>query len=203
MAIFLQSLISMLTAMTFKNDTAWPDGLLAIFTHGRASKATLERRYYGPYDKLLNYCISESFKFYVAPQKPSEDKGRDIFDSISIVVYDRTDKPVLLVEVRDESWALKAELRYRADENMRGRYGFMLEECAIPRLWGLSLLATSMRLYCGDKETYILNPPSISRPDPWRVLPPSFLANEWGLDILSQDGSERLKEVMNDISSHA
>ena len=202
--VFLQSPISMLAAMAFKNDTAWPEDLLALFTRQPTRMATLERRYYGPDDKLLNYCIGESFNFYVASQKSSDDERRDIFkfDSISIVVYDRADNPVLLIEVRDETWALKAELRYCAGENMRDRYAFMLDECAIPRLWGLSLLSISMRLYCVDKETYILNPLSIPRPDTSRVLPLSFLANEGDLDILSQDGFEKLKEIMNDISNN-
>ena len=105
MAIFHQSPISMLAAMTFENDTAWPEDLLALFTRQRTRMATLERRHCGPYDKLLNYCIGESFNFYVTPQKSSDDERRDTFkfDSISIVVYDRADKPVLLVEVSHES----------------------------------------------------------------------------------------------------
>ena len=97
---------------------------------------------------------------------------------------------------------MEAELCYRPDEKIRNRYAFMLDECAIPCLWGLSLLSISMRLYCVDKETYILNPLSIPRPDTSRVLPLSFLANEGDLDILSQDGFEKLKEIMNDISNN-
>ncbi len=57
-----------------------------------------------------------------------------------------------------------------------------------------------MHVYCGDKVSYNLDPQAIPRADPSCGLPPFFLANEWDLDILLQDGSERLKEFMSDIS---
>lgn len=97
-------------------------------------------------------------------------------------MYDTNDKPVLLVEVKDDSWAQKAELRYRADKQMRERYALMLDECPLPRLWGLSLMGTSMRVYCGesgDTQSFDMTPPAIPRPEPsTRVLSPSFLAGE-------------------------
>jgi hypothetical protein len=160
-----------------------------------------ENRYYGPYDKLLNYCFGDSFTFYVAPQNPPRDDSRDAADFIVfLVVFDRNDKPVLIVEVKDDSWAQKAELRYRADVQMRSRYALMLDECPIPRLWGLSLLGTSMRVYCGDTQSYMVAPEAIPRPEPsTRILSPSFLADEWDLDIMSLEGFAKLKEVVGDI----
>lgn len=55
-----------------------------------------------------------------------------------------------------DSWAQKAASRYCADGCMRDRYVLMLEDCPVPRLWGLSLLGTSARVYCGDRESYEL-----------------------------------------------
>jgi len=193
----------MVSAMPFQSDHGWPAGLLTIFNHARAKRTSFENRYYGPYDKLLNYCFGESFTFYVAPQNPPRDDSRDTVDFVVfLVVFDNNDRPVMIVEVKDDSWAEKSELRYRADDQMRGRYALMLDDCPLPRLWGLSLLGTSARVYCGHKTTYEVQPPAIVRPDNSRVLPPTFLAGEWDLDLLTDDGFAKMTEIMADILAH-
>ena len=61
-----------------------------------------------------------------------------------------------------------------------------------------------MRVYCGDTTSFEVDPPVIPRPEPaTRVLFPTFLAGQWDLDILSQDGFAEVKEVVVDILSHA
>ena len=92
-------------------------------------------------------------------------------------------------KLKDDSRAQKAELRYRVDKQMHDRYGLVLDDCSTPRLWGLSVLGTSVPVYCGDKAFY---EEAIPRPEPLsRVLSPSFLAEEWDLDLLSQEGFEK------------
>jgi len=118
-------------------------------------------------------------------------------------VFNSNDRPVVIVEVKDDSWAQKGELRYRADKQMRDRYGLMLDDSATPRLWGLSVFGTSVRVYCGDKASYEVTPQAVPRPEPLsRVLSPSFLAREWDLDLLSQEGFEKMKEIVTDILTH-
>ncbi|KAM5537324.1 hypothetical protein V8D89_009054 [Ganoderma adspersum] len=68
-----------------------------------------------------------------------------------------------------------------------------------PILLGLSLLGTSMRIYCGDVKSHTIDPPAKSG----RTMPPSFLAGEWDLDILSQEGFEKIKTVIGDITAHS
>jgi len=145
----------LLEVMPFQTDNAWPAGLLTIFEHGRARHSTFENCYHGPYNKLLNYCFGSKFTFYVAPQNPPASNSRDTVDFVVfLVVFNSDDKPVLIVEVKDDSWAQKAELHYRADNQMRDRYGLMLDDCPTPRLWSLSVLGTSVHVYCGDKASY-------------------------------------------------
>jgi hypothetical protein len=188
----------MMAAMPFQSDNTWPAGLITIFNHARARHTTFKSRYYGPYDKLLNYCFGESFNFYVAPHSPPSSS--DAIDSVVfLVVFDSNDKPVLIVEVKDDSWIERAELRYRADDQMRNRYALMLETCPFPRLWGLSLLGTSVRVYCGDTTSFKLQPPAIERPHELRILPTTFLAGEWDIGILSQEGFAKMKEIVTDI----
>ncbi|KIJ36795.1 hypothetical protein M422DRAFT_50917 [Sphaerobolus stellatus SS14] len=156
-----------LRVVPFLTDNTWPAGLLTIFEHGRQRHATFENLYYGSYDKLLNYCFGSDFTFYIAPQNLPADNSREAVDFIlPLVVFNNNDQPVLIVEVKDDSWAQKAEFRYRADKQMRENYQLMLDDCPTPRLWGLSLLGTSMRVYCGDKDTYMITPPSMPHPQP-------------------------------------
>src|SRR6266545_5133675 len=45
--------------MPFSTDNSWPAGLLNIFEICRKVNSPLENRYYGPYDKLINYCFGD------------------------------------------------------------------------------------------------------------------------------------------------
>lgn len=79
----------------------------------------------------------------------------------------------------------------------------MLQDCVLPRLWGLSLLGTKMRVYYCNKESYEIHPKPKPRPGPpTPVLPSDFLAGEWNIDILSQEGFQKVKEVVADIVAH-
>ena len=162
--------------MPLDQENAWPAGLRTIFEHARSKRAPFENRYYGPYDKLLNYCFGETFNFYVAPQNPPRDDRSDAADFfVSFVVCDKDGHPVLFVEVKDDAWVRKAELRYRADKQMGDRYALLLDECPLPRLWALSILGTSMRIYSGDTASYDVSPPAIPRPEPSTRIPTSSL----------------------------
>ncbi len=83
---------------------------------------------------------------------------------------------------------------------MRGRFELMLYDCPLPRLRGLSCLGTAVRVYTGDTETGEVQPPFVSTPSPSNcVLPRDFLEGEWSLDILSQEGFAKMKEIVTDI----
>ncbi|KAJ3566567.1 hypothetical protein NP233_g6920 [Leucocoprinus birnbaumii] len=116
------------------------------------------------------------------PQNPPQDDTRNPADFIVyIVVFNYDDEPVLLVEAKDDDWAHKAELRFRANKQMRDHFALVLDECPDPRLWGLSFLGTSMRIYCGDKMTHDITPPVDPHPPPAdRILMPAFLQESGG-----------------------
>jgi hypothetical protein len=76
------------------------------------------------------------------------------------------------------------------------RFDQMLPICAIPRLYGLSLLGTSLRVYCGDKVTGEVTPHFVDCPDVNRILPPDFLEGQWDLDILSPDRLRKMQEII-------
>lgn len=90
--------------MLFLTDNAWPTGLLTIFEQCYAKHETFKNCYYGPYDKLLNYCFESDFIFYVALQSsPNDDSCDTINFIVFLVMFNSKKKPVLLVEVKDDS----------------------------------------------------------------------------------------------------
>ncbi|KAK0449377.1 hypothetical protein EV421DRAFT_1411445 [Armillaria borealis] len=188
--------------MPFSTDTNWPQGLSKIFSICRQQNQPFEYRYYGPYDKLLNYCFeTDSFQFFVTPQHPpSELSASDAVSFIVfIVVFNEQRQPVLLAEIKDDGWAGKPDFHLAADKLVRRRYDSMMPECPLPRLWGLSLLSTSLRVYRGDIATGSLQPEYQAHPDLNRILPLNFLEGEWDLDILSQEGFNKMKGIVTDI----
>lgn len=102
---------------------------------------------------------------------------------------------LIIAEIKDDAWAHKADLRYSADEQIRRRYDAMLGDCPLPRLWGLSLLGTSLRVCCGTGFTETIEPDFVPRPSPSRILPRGFLEGAWAIDILSPEGFNKMKEI--------
>ena len=193
--------------MPFSTDTTWPQSLLTIFNiwkHGGYGN-----RYYGPYNHLLNYCFHEfPDRYFVAPHNPpGNSTPHDTVNFVvSQVVPGAEYGPVLFVEVKNDGWANEAHLRCSADSKIRDRFRSMLRNGhPLPdRLWGLSLLGTSLCVYhvtvaTEDVEPKLVHPlASSSLP-----LPPDFLEGRWKMDILSQEGFDAMKLVMSDIYNSA
>jgi hypothetical protein len=147
-----------------------------IFSVSRIQNAPLlKSRYCGPYDRPFNYAVIEgSFTFFFAPQTPTDEAF--LHDAVDFVVFmvvlNQEQKPVLIAEIKDDRWVKGPDKRRRADAQMRQRLDQMLPNCAIPRLYGLSLLGTSLRVYCADKVTGGITPHYVGRPNVGRILPP-------------------------------
>lgn len=186
--------------MPFETDTAWPARLITIFEVSRATLGTLEHRYYGPYDKLLNYCF-DGFDYFVAPQAPPRDDTTKTLDfGVYLVVMDQRRQPVFLIEVKDDSHLTAPSNRAAADQQMRARYDDLLYDCPLPLLYGLSLIGTNMRVYIGDAATMTLNPPRVET-SPNRVLDRKYLEDAWNVYILSAEGFVKMKEIVNFIKT--
>ena len=93
--------------------------------------------------------------------------------------------------------------RFEADDQIRHRYKEMFGNCPLPRLWGLSLLGTSLRIYCGTVATGAMKPNFMPRPDPGCILAPDFLEGAWDIDILSPEGFNKMKEIIMDVLAAA
>ncbi|KAJ7730515.1 hypothetical protein B0H14DRAFT_2998956 [Mycena olivaceomarginata] len=167
--------------MPFATDTSWPAGLTNIFDIARSGHGSFENRYYGPYNTMLFY-YTVDFIVY-------------------LIVY-RDQRPVFLVEIKDDAHILVPTKRKAADAQMRERYDELLHACPIPMLYGLSVLGTKMRVYCGNLADQTVAPSFVDT-DPRYVLPNDYLGGEWSVDIMSQAGFSEMKRMINYIKSQA
>ncbi|KAF8915004.1 hypothetical protein CPB85DRAFT_1218200 [Mucidula mucida] len=187
----------------FPADTTWPDGVHSIFCTQHVDKyATANRRYSGPYTKLLTYCFgANSFEFTIAPETPfldvfgSDNCYQDPKFYVFIIVYDHLHHPVMIVNIQDYGWVDRASLRVDADKQIRLWLEIMISDCPLPRLLGLSFLATSLR-EC-DAESWDRKPEFIDDRT-HRGLPGEFLEGAWDIDILSQEGFDKMKEIVGE-----
>ncbi|KAJ7900976.1 hypothetical protein B0H14DRAFT_3422885 [Mycena olivaceomarginata] len=169
-----------LHSMSFATDTTWPLPLKKIFAVFRATHGSLEDRYYGAYDKL-----------------PPKEKERDAVDFIVyLVVRDAKQRPVFLLEVKDDTHREVPSLRHAADTQMRDRYNQLLYACPIPTLYGVSAMGTDIRVYTGDVLDEDVSP-AVVPTSPTRIVGREYLKNGWNLDLLSDEGFAKIKEIVN------
>ena len=193
--------------MPLSTDTAWPAHLLELFDD-RSTELDPRYRYNGPYNTLLMYGIGNGdfgFPFLVAPSAPPACDIDDYNYMLSFVVEDYRRPPVLidgihhgssvLIVSMDESWVDRADSRLKADHHMRRLYDSIVE-CPLPRLYGLSLLGTSLRIYVRDTSTGEIKP---TNGPITGGLPHNFLEGAWDIDILSQKGFDLMKEIVGEI----
>ena len=64
---------------------------------------------------------------------------------IYYIVFDANYHPMLILDIEDDSWVDEADLCFKADNHIRQGLKSMSASCPLPRLWGLSLLGTSLR----------------------------------------------------------
>jgi len=187
--------------LNFGTDTEWPQGVLKHF-RGLEAQAGLESRYYGPYDFLLNYVTEYSEDYEIAPQTSVVGRGHDAVDFVMwYVVRDSNKRIVLLLEVKDDSWIERPSTRLGADDQMRERIDGLIDNSSLnPRVYGISVLGTRAAVYVLDTRSSDVRPKRADRGDTSRALARDFLAQHWSLDILSQAGFDRVKDIMRDIS---
>ncbi|KAJ6457357.1 hypothetical protein C8R45DRAFT_567256 [Mycena sanguinolenta] len=185
--------------MPLTTDTQWPERLLTIFTVSRRVSESPEDRYCGPYDKMLNYCFGDGFDFFVARQTLPAHVSRENLDFlVHVLVLDKNARPVFLFVVKDDSHLDTPSKRGVADAQMRSCYDEILYRCPLPTLHGLSVLDTKMRVYTGNAASMEVNPPRVEQP-----LDSSSIVDLWDLDILSDEGFHKMKEIVNFIKHHS
>ena len=54
---------------------------------------------------------------------------------VFFVVFDADNRPFLVTEIKDDSWARNTGSRFEADQQLRRWYDAMFDACPLPRLW--------------------------------------------------------------------
>lgn len=107
---------------------------------------------------------------------PDESSARDAVDFV--VVLNQEQHLVLVAEIKDDKWVNIPEKRWRADTQTHQLYDQLLPpNCHIPGLYGLGLLGTSLRVYCGDILTGEATPHFVTRSNTDRILLLNFLGS--------------------------
>ncbi|KAF8330364.1 uncharacterized protein EI90DRAFT_2973087 [Cantharellus anzutake] len=183
--------------MPFSTDASWPEGFLKAFNVTRNIDVP-QHRYLALFNKLLYYTFTAGdFSLSSSLQSgPGEMFPLDPTDFVvSYVVITQQQKPVFIVDIKDNR-SDRHNTCLKADAQIRQRYDKLLRHCPIPRLYGLSVLDTSLRVYCGHKDTGDITPCMVDRPSADCDLPPDFLEGEWDLDLLSPAGFNKMQEIV-------
>ncbi|KAJ7154801.1 hypothetical protein C8R46DRAFT_1297492 [Mycena filopes] len=77
---------------------------------------------------------------------------------------------------------------------MRSRYNDLLCDRPLPIVYVLSAMGTNTRVCSANPVTTILTP-RVAAPD--RILDHTYLENGWNIDILSEEGFAKMKEIVN------
>jgi len=188
--------------MPLLSGTTWPAYLLELFNKFRSEPWPREC-YSTPYNMLLLYCVAGPDPVPLIFGPPLQPLGISAFNSddftLSLIVRDILIRPphVLIVDIRDESQAHSTHSCSEADHQMRQLFDSV--ECPLPRLYGLSLLGTSLRVYVHDAITGEIKP---TKSPITGHVPHNFLEGCWDINILSQKGFNVMKEIVGEIVSN-
>lgn len=175
---------------------AWTPYLVNTINRERDEPTNDARRYHGAYYLLLAYCFPlEDGRFMKCPQGPNSDA----IDYVTFIVTDGRLRPVMLFAVQDDEWLVQPHRRLRADQQMRYQYDTILAKCPIPRLWGLSVLGTRVRIYCGVTATGNVTPAEVPHPSATQGLPDDYLADEWTMEITSKAAFDKINQIVKEI----
>lgn len=160
---------------------------------------TDETEFYGPFNTLLTHLFPFSESFQIAPQfKGPVSQGS--IDFTTIYIIRKRKFPVFFVEIKPYVHLSEMGTRTKADEQMRERFGFMIEtSLVIPKLYGVSAMGTQFSVYEYTKESGVLNPELIER-DPKRMND-TAPKERWSHDLLEESGEERLRALVNEVKA--
>ncbi|KAF8553709.1 hypothetical protein OG21DRAFT_1509824 [Imleria badia] len=157
---------------------------------------------------LFFHCFDpKSGNFMVTPHSLPSNLPR--WQTVNFIVHLVTssdpehDVPVLVVDVKDDAWIDRADTRLKADDQIHQWFDAMLADSPLPRLWGLSLLGMSLRVYVGDVAARTVEPAFTDHSGPSRTLSDNLLEGAWNIDILSEEGFAKIKEIVADIIGNA
>jgi len=176
----------------------WPDYILEQFDTVTPLGEVDEVEYYGPFNGLLQEVFPSPEHFMVVPQYKHPTHPQSI-EFTTIFIVRRHKHPVFFIEIKPAGHIKKISDRAAADEQMRQRYDALVEEIDIPILYGVSALGTKFSVYTYESQTKTLTPPKIEKD--LRVVKDRAPANWWNLDVLTHEGEQRIRQIVDHVKA--
>ena len=177
----------------------WNENVIRRF-RSVETNSNLEKRYYGPYNKLLTSIFPPDSDFTVAPvTHPIEGNLSTDLSVEYMVTIDQNDMnmPVLFVEIKDPTTIGKLYNRRQAHKQMLERFQQMGYDCLLDTFYGISAFGTLISIYSLNRENGEITP-QYEEENP-RRLNNNIPEDSWNIDILENDGAIRLNNVFNHI----
>jgi hypothetical protein len=160
--------------MSFFTDTEWPPHMARNLRFSES-----DGNYHGFYNSLL-FHVFHAFEdnAWVTPEK-------HCFNSLYLTIKDNAWNPILITHVGSD---VSPRGRVNADKYIRLKFAEHLSRCPQRRLWGLSFVGSSLRVYCGDIETHTVVPPA-----------EDLVEGAWNIETLSPVGFALIKEIVREV----
>jgi len=176
----------------------WPGIITEAFHLALRDGRIDESRLYGPYNLLLNHLFPMEEGYMIVPQyKRREDSKSINFEAIFTVMHH--EHPVFFVEVKPSGHIDNMSPRRSADKQMRNRFVDFADRVEVPILYGMSALGSNVCYYTYDERTRRILPEVVK--DVPNLVIDTAPADHWSLDIMTPDGEEKLRQVVNHVKA--
>jgi hypothetical protein len=177
-----------------------PQHLLDMFTR-IPPDTTIENKYFGVYNKLLNG-VFDTHDFFVKPlfALPGAFQGPEHVPSADhIVTYVVTlnNKPIFFLEIKPAGHVSSPSTRIAADTQMRHIFCSFYDIVTTPMLHGVSVMGQRLAFYSMEKTTGHIVPERVQPAE--NYVTDTVLANRWNMDIATEVGHQQFMAVVNDV----
>lgn len=165
---------------------------------------TIENKYYGVFDKILNKVCFADDAFTVVPQyalPEAQTIGVPSVDFLVTYVVEVDDLPVFFLEIEPPLHVNHISCRVDADAQMRAKFCALYDMAPTPRLHGISVMGQRLAFYCMDKATGRINPSYVA--PSMQYIVDTVPAERWETDITTEEGCQRFMAVIDDVKGMA
>ena len=163
---------------------------------------TIENKYYGVFDKILNKICFTDDTFTVQPQYPlPRDVGVPTIHFVVTYVVEVNNLPIFFLEIKSPFHLDYVSSRIKADTQMRARFRAFYNATPIPRLHGVSVMGQRLAFYCLDQATARVDPKYVAPSNDY--IMDTVPVERWDTDITTENGYQRFMAVINDVKEMA
>ena len=203
---------------SIKNSTEWPSGILRQFSVQGGIYLNAESRYYGPYNTLFAWAfgITQEFELFLFPQAPpSTSRYRESVDFTVSILVTKGSHPLFVIEIKNDYKGLSPGGREEAHKQVVDRFAEIMATSPFNTIYGISLIGTWGRIYTCDKTDdteVIISPAELEEEEVKKRKKVSSRKGSisiqrkvlhgypgWRLDILSQEGFNAIKELVQKV----